>query len=72
MKKKNLYFSVYVKNELENDIEIMGTFNDIKELETFFEKSKSYLYSLGINKQKNLRIDLKVKDIKYCIIVDQD
>lgn len=72
MKKKNLYFSVYVKNELENDIEIMGTFNDIKELETFFEKSKSYLYSLGINKQKNLRIDLKVKDINYCIIVDQD
>ena len=72
MKKKNLYFSVYVKNELENDIEIMGTFNNIKELETFFEKSKSYLYSLGINKQKNLRIDLKVKDINYCIIVDQD
>lgn len=72
MKKKNLYFSVYVKNELENDIEIVGSFNDIKELEIFFEKSKSYLYSLGLNKTKDLRIDLKVNDTEYRIIVDQD
>lgn len=72
MEKKNLYFSLYIKNDLENDIEIIGTFNDIKELENFFEKSKSYLYSLGINKQKGLRINLKVNNIDYYIVVDQD
>ena len=72
MEKKNLFFSVYVKNELENDIEIAGTFNNIKELETFFEKSKSYLYSLGINKQKNLRINVKIDNTEYTIIVDKD
>lgn len=72
MKKKNLYFSLYIKNELENDIEIIGTFNDIKELENFFEKSKSYLYSLGVNKRKGLRINIKVNNVEYCVIVDQD
>lgn len=72
MKKKNLYFSLYIKNELENDIEIVGTFNNIKELEKFFEKSKSYLYSLGISKSKDLRIELKLNDINYFIVVDQD
>lgn len=72
MKKKNLYFSLYVKNELENDIEIVGTFNDMKELEKFFEKSKSYLYSLGINKQKDLKIEVKINNVAYCLIVDQD
>lgn len=72
MKKKSLYFSLYIKNELENDIEIVGTFNDIKELQEFFEKSKSYLYSLGINKQKGLRVELKVNNIDYYIVVDQD
>lgn len=72
MEKKKLYFSLYIKNELENDIEIIGTFNDIKELEKFFEKSKSYLYSLGVNKTKDLRIDLKINDTNYFIVVDQD
>lgn len=72
MKKKNLYFSLYIKNELENDIEIIGTFNDMKELENFLEKSKSYLYSLGVNKRKGLRVELRVNDINYYIVVDQD
>lgn len=72
MEKKNLYFSVYIKNEFENDIEIIGTFNDMKELEKFFEKSKSYLYSLGVAKHKDLRIEIKLNGIDYAIIVDQD
>ena len=72
MKKKNLYFSLYIKNELENDIEIKGTFDNIQELEDYFEKSKSYLYSLGISKQKNLKLNITVNNIKYYLVVDQD
>lgn len=72
MKKKELYFSLYLKNELENDIEIIGTFNSIKELENFFEKSKSFLYKLGVNKKKDLKIELKIDNKEYCLFVDQD
>lgn len=72
MEKKKLYFSLYSKNELENDIEILGTFNNIEELQRFFNKSKSYLYELGITKRKNLRINVKINNTEYMIIVDKD
>ena len=32
--------------QLDESITIVGTFNDMKELEKFFEKSKSYLYKV--------------------------
>jgi hypothetical protein len=72
MNKKELYFSLYVKNELENDIEIVGTFNNMEELENFFEKSKRYLYSLGVKKQKKLRINIEIDNTSYYLVVDQD
>lgn len=43
MEKKKLYFSLYAKNELENDIEIVGQFDTIEELKDYFEISKRYL-----------------------------
>ena len=72
MKKNMLYFSLYVYNELENDIEIQGTFSNMEELQRYFEKSKSYLYELGIRKEKNLKINVKIDNTEYTIIVDND
>lgn len=72
MEKKNLYFSIYLKNELENDIEIVGQFDTIKDLETFFSKSKSMLFALGIKKVKGLHIEFEFDNKKYVAIVDTD
>ena len=70
MQKKNLCFNIYLKNELENDIEIVGQFETIKDLETFFQKSKSTLFDLGIKKVKGLHIEIEDKGKKYVAIVD--
>lgn len=72
MEKNKLYFSLYSKNELENDIEILGTFDNIEELQRYFNKSKRKLYNLGIRKQKHLKINVIIDDVEYTIIVDKD
>lgn len=72
MEKNKLYFSLYSKNELENDIEILGTFDNIKELQRYFKVSKGYLYKLGIQKRKHLKINVKIGNTEYTIIVDKD
>ena len=72
MEKNRLYFSLYSINELENDIEILGTFDSIEELQRFFNVSKSYLYKLGISKRKHLKINVKIGNNEYTIIVDKD
>lgn len=71
MKKKDIFFSVYIKNNLENDIEIVSTFDSMSELKNFMNVSKRYLYSLGISKTKNLRVNIKIKDVEYLVIVDE-
>lgn len=72
MHKKDLYFSLYVNDELENDIEIKGTFNTIEELRKYLEVSTHFLYENGIHKKKNLKISFKLNDTTYTIIVDKD
>lgn len=72
MKKKDIFFSVYIKNNLENDIEIVSTFDNMSELKNFMNVSKRYLYSLGISKTKDLRVNIKIKDVEYLVIVDED
>ena len=72
MEKNRLYFSLYSKNELENDIEILGTFDNIEELQRYFSVSKSYLYKLGIAKKKHLKINVRIGNTDYTIIVDKD
>ena len=72
MNKKKLYFSLYAKNELENDIEIVGQFDTIEELKNYFEISKAYLYKLGIKKTKNLKMNIKINDIEYELRVDKE
>lgn len=72
MKKKDYYFSLYVKNELENDIEIISTFDTFKDLEDFLEVSKAYLCSLGVKKQNNLRLNINIKGKEYVLIVDRE
>lgn len=72
MEKKKLYFSLYAKNELENDIEIVGQFDTIEELKNYFEISKAYLYKLGIKKTKNLKMNIKINEKEYELRVDKE
>ena len=72
MEKKNLYFNIYIENELEHDIELVGFADDMKALSKYFEKNKSTLYALGIKKIKGLRLNIEYNNKKYLIIVDSE
>lgn len=72
MEKKKLYFSLYAKNELENDIEIVGQFDSINDLKDYLEISKMHLYRLGIKKTKNLKMSIKINDTEYELRVDKE
>ncbi len=72
MEKKNYFFSLYSVEEMENDIEIKGTFDTVEDLTRFLKVSKQYLYSLGIKKKRNLKIEIVIDNTKYMIYVDSD
>ena len=70
MKKKCLFFSVYEEIELDNDLEIKMTADNIKELQNYFNRTEKSLYNLGIRKKKDLRQKITIDNKNYVIIVD--
>ena len=72
MLKKKLFFCIYNEEEIDKDLEIETTVDTIEELSKYLEKSKSFLYELGIKKKLNLRKYIYIKNKKYLIIVDKD
>jgi hypothetical protein len=72
MKKNRLYFNIYIENELENDIELVGSADNMEALSFYFQRNKSRLYDLGVKKVKGLRIHLNIDGEKYLVIVDKD
>lgn len=72
MIKKNLFFSIYIDDELENDYECLTQKDNCKELSKYLGQSESSLYNLGLKKKKGLQIELCIKNKKYIIIVDSE
>lgn len=70
MKKKCLFFSVYEEVELDNDLEIKMTADNIKELQGYFNRTEKSLYNLGIRKKKDLRQKITIDNKNYVVIVD--
>lgn len=72
MKKKELYFSIYMRDELENDFELDTQKDNFKDLSKYLGQNESTLYNLGLKKKKGLQIEITIKDKTYIIIVDSE